>query len=116
MLTMWTNIANTELVETQRSELFLAAQSAMIRASTELRLAQQDLVEHAGKQYGFPTRTELDDVHRSVTELRREVRALRHAARATQAAEEQGAKEPAAAPRRRAARTNGGARHDGDRH
>ena len=29
----------------------------LIRSSTELRMAQQDLVEHFGKQYGFPTRT-----------------------------------------------------------
>jgi hypothetical protein len=49
----------------------------MIRAVTELRVAQQELVEHFGKQYGFPTRTELDDVHRTVTELRRELRAMR---------------------------------------
>jgi hypothetical protein len=49
----------------------------MIRATTELRIAQQELVEHFGKQYGFPTRTELDDVHRTVTELRRELRAIR---------------------------------------
>ena len=49
----------------------------MIRATTELRMAQQELVEHFGKQYGFPTRTELDDVHRTVTELRRELRAMR---------------------------------------
>jgi len=86
LLTMWTEIANAELLETQRSEPFLAAQSAMIRASTDLKLAQQDLVEHAGKQYGFPTRTELDDVHRAVTEMRRELRALRRAMRETPAA------------------------------
>jgi polyhydroxyalkanoate synthase subunit PhaE len=49
----------------------------MIRASTELRMAQQELVEHFGQQYGFPTRTELDDVHRTVTELRRELRTMR---------------------------------------
>jgi class III poly(R)-hydroxyalkanoic acid synthase PhaE subunit len=121
LLAMWTEIANAELVETQRSEPFLAAQTAMIRASTELRLAQQELVEHAGKQYGFPTRTELDDVHRSVTELRREVRALRHAARTPGAAKPEAAKPepgkaPASPPRRRAARANGGIRHDADRH
>ena len=53
---------------------FLASQRELIRASTELRIAQQDLVEHFGKQYGFPTRTELDDVHRALTEMRRELR------------------------------------------
>jgi hypothetical protein len=76
-LALWVETANRELLETQRSEHFLQTQAAMIRATTELRLAQQDLVEHIGKQYGFPTRTELDDVHRTVTELRRELRAMR---------------------------------------
>jgi polyhydroxyalkanoate synthase subunit PhaE len=76
-LGLWTETANRELLETQRSEPFLLTQAAMIRATTELRIAQQELVEHFGKQYGFPTRTELDDVHRTVTELRREVRAMR---------------------------------------
>jgi len=76
-LALWTDIANRELLETQRSEPFLQTQAAMIRASTELQLAQQDLVEHFARQYGFPTRTELDDVHRTVTELRREIRLMR---------------------------------------
>jgi hypothetical protein len=76
-LALWTEMANEQLLETQRSEPFLQSQSALIRATTTLRLAQQELVEHFGKQYGFPTRTELDDVHRTVTELRRELRAMR---------------------------------------
>lgn len=76
-LALWTESANQELLETQRSEPFLQTQAAMIRATTALRMAQQELVEHFGKQYGFPTRTELDDVHRTVTELRRELRAMR---------------------------------------
>jgi class III poly(R)-hydroxyalkanoic acid synthase PhaE subunit len=78
-LALWTETANRELLETQRSEPFLQTQAALIRATTELRMAQQELVEHFGKQYGFPTRTELDDVHRTVTELRREMRILRRA-------------------------------------
>jgi hypothetical protein len=81
-LALWTETANKELLETQRSEPYLQTQSAMIRATTDLRLAQQELVEHFGKQYGFPTRTELDDVHRTVTELRRELRAMRREQRA----------------------------------
>ncbi len=76
-LALWTETANRELLESQRSEPFLQTQAALIRATTELRMAQQELAEHFGKQYGFPTRTELDDVHRTVTELRREMRALR---------------------------------------
>jgi hypothetical protein len=87
-LALWTETANGELLQTQRSEPFLRSQAAMIRASTELRMAQQELVEHFGQQYGFPTRAELDDVHRTVTELRRELRAMQRAAAAP-------AKEPA---------------------
>ena len=78
-LALWTETANRELLETQRSEPFLQTQAALIRTTTELRMAQQELVEHFGKQYSFPTRTELDDVHRAVTELRREMRILRRA-------------------------------------
>jgi hypothetical protein len=74
---VWTEIANRELLALQRSDSFLRSQRELIRTSTELRLAQQELVEHFGKQYGFPTRTELDDVHRSLTEMRREMRRLR---------------------------------------
>jgi|HubBroStandDraft_6_1064221.scaffolds.fasta_scaffold544874_1 hypothetical protein len=82
-LTLWTDSANRHLLETQRSEPFLQTQAALIRATTELRMAQHELVEHFGKQYGFPTRTELDDVHRTLTELRRELRAMQREQRKT---------------------------------
>jgi poly[(R)-3-hydroxyalkanoate] polymerase subunit PhaE len=85
-LTLWTETANRQLLETQRSEPFLQTQAALIRATTELRMAQHELVEHFGKQYGFPTRTELDDVHRTLTELRRELRVTQRQQREAQAA------------------------------
>lgn len=74
---LWTEIGNRQMLETQRSEAFLRAQRDTIRASTELRIAQAELSEHLGKQYGLPTRTEMDDVHRSMTEMRRELRRTR---------------------------------------
>ncbi|MBV8912052.1 MAG: hypothetical protein JOZ05_03300, partial [Acetobacteraceae bacterium] len=83
---LWTEVANRQLLETQRSDPFLQSQREMIRASTELRMAQQELVEHFGKQYGFPTRTELDDVHRTLTEMRRELRRMRRELADAQAA------------------------------
>jgi len=95
-LALWTETANRQLLETQRSEAFLQTQAAMIRATTELRFAQQEMVEHFGKQYGFPTRTELDDVHRTVTELRRELRAMRREQQNAPAAV--AAERPAAVP------------------
>lgn len=85
-LALWTETANRILLEIQRSERFLKTQAAMIRAGTELRLAQQQVAEGWAKSFGFPTRTELDDVHRTVTELRRELRAFKRQGRPTPAA------------------------------
>ena len=76
-LALWTEIGNRHMLEAQRSEPYLKSQRDMIRASTELRIAQAELSEFIGKQYGLPTRTELDDVHRSLTEMRRELRKVR---------------------------------------
>jgi hypothetical protein len=98
-LSLWTEVANRELLATQRSEPFLNSQRELIRASSELRLAQQELVEHFGKQYGFPTRTELDDVHRTLTEMRRELRRLKRALADAQAPATPPAPPPAALAR-----------------
>lgn len=77
VVALWTEIGNRQMLETQRSDAFLRSQRDTIRASTELRIAQAELSEHIGKQYGLPTRTEMDDVHRSMTEMRRELRRAR---------------------------------------
>ena len=82
MLDLWVETANRALLDTQRSEPFLRGQAALLKASTDLRFAQRDIAEHYADSFGLPTRRELDDVHRSVTELRRELRALTRRARA----------------------------------
>lgn len=85
MTSRWIETANAVLLEVQRSDTFLASQRAVLRASTDLRLAQQDVAAFLSEFYGQPTRAELDDVHKSLTELRREVRALRRERRAARA-------------------------------
>ena len=82
VLALWVETANTALLETQRSEKYLESQREILKASTDLRLAQQELAAFYSEMLGYPTRTELDDVHRTVTELRRELRALQRADRA----------------------------------
>lgn len=77
VMDLWVGIANDTLLETQRGEAFLKSQRDTIKASTDLRLAQQDVGEYFAHMFGLPMRTELDDVHKTVTELRREVRALK---------------------------------------
>jgi polyhydroxyalkanoate synthase subunit PhaE len=77
MLALWVETANTTLLETQRSERYLQSQRELLKASTDLRLAQRELAEYYSEMFGYPTRAELDDLHKTVTELRRELRALK---------------------------------------
>jgi len=88
VLALWVETANEVLLETQRSEAFLTTQRDLIKASSDLRLAQQDLAEFYSEMFGYPTRTELDDVHRTITELRRELRAFKRQSRAPRPATE----------------------------
>jgi hypothetical protein len=81
VLALWVATANTALLETQRSDDYLASQRELLRASTSLRLAQQEVAAFYSEMFGYPSRAELDDVHRTVTELRRELRALQRASR-----------------------------------
>src|SRR4051795_10005076 len=84
VLALWVETANEVLLETQRSDAFLTTQRDLLKASTDLRLAQQELAEFYSETFGYPTRTELDDVHKTVTELRRELRAFKRESRAAQ--------------------------------
>ena len=64
-------------LETQRSDAFLKSQRATLKASTDLRLAQRSIAEFYAEMYWLSDAGRLDDVHKSITELRREVRAER---------------------------------------
>jgi hypothetical protein len=101
-LTLWGETANEVLLETQRSDAFLQTQREVLKASTDLRLAQRKVAEFYSEMYGYPTRAELDDVHKTMTELRRELRAVKRSmprtVSATQAPQDQ--TEPRALRRR----------------
>ena len=77
MLDLWLATANKALVEMHRSEEFLEAQRMMTRASTEYRLAEREIAEAFCEAHHIPTRTEVDELQKTVAELRREIRALK---------------------------------------
>lgn len=77
MIDLWLATANKALLDMHRSEEFLEAQRRMTRSSTEYRLAEREIAEAFCEMHHIPTRTEMDEVQRVVTELRREVRALK---------------------------------------
>ena len=76
MLDLWLSTANEALVEMHRSEAFLEAQRRMTRSSSEYRLAEREIAEAFCEMHHIPTRTEMDEMQKAVTELRREVRAM----------------------------------------
>ena len=76
-LETWLKIANDELLETQRSNEFMAAQRGMLRSSVEIKARMREVAETWSESYQMPTRTEVDDLMKIVHELRREVRKLK---------------------------------------
>jgi len=79
----WLAVANDTLIEVHRSDEFIGAQRRMLRAASDLHLQERKLAEAWSEAVHLPTRTEVDELQRTVTELRREVRLLRRAATAT---------------------------------
>jgi hypothetical protein len=75
MVAMWVDIANQHLFEVQRSAPFLETQRKLLRASSALKIAQRELSELYSETFGLPTRGEVDDLTRTVAELKREFRA-----------------------------------------
>ncbi|MBX2810078.1 MAG: hypothetical protein KTR20_15775 [Cellvibrionaceae bacterium] len=74
LIDLWANIANKELLKLHRSDDFLNAQRAVIRASMQYRLHEKSIAEVICEAMHIPTRDEVDDLHKTVTELRRELR------------------------------------------
>jgi polyhydroxyalkanoate synthase subunit PhaE len=79
IVAIWVEIANRHQLEMQAMPAYLENQLKLLRASSNLRLAQQELADLYGEVLGLPTRTEIDDLARMVSELRRELRAERRA-------------------------------------
>jgi polyhydroxyalkanoate synthesis regulator phasin len=75
-LKVWLDIANQVFLETQRSEKFLSAQRQLIRDGLDFILVEREFVENLVKPIGLPTRSEIDEVHRNVHELKKQVKAL----------------------------------------
>jgi len=78
-LKLWLDIANQTLLETHRSAKFLEAQGALLRQGMDLVLAERQMIEFMVEPAGLPTRSEIDEVHHSVQELKRRVRMLEKA-------------------------------------
>jgi hypothetical protein len=83
IVSLWDDIGNRHLLEAQRSPPYLETQRALLQASSNLKLSQQELGDFYNEVFGLPTRIEIDDLTRTVAELKRELRAEKRRWRAT---------------------------------
>jgi hypothetical protein len=79
LLDLWIAIANDTLTEMHRTPAFLEAQRKMTRSSADYRLQEREIAEVFCEMNHIPTRSEVDELQRTVVELRRELRALKAA-------------------------------------
>lgn len=78
-LQVWSSIFDRIFAETFRSEHVLQVQGKLLNASMKLSLDQQQLIEMFLKMNNLPTRTEVDEIHRSIYELKKEIKSLKKA-------------------------------------
>ena len=64
------------MLGTMREEPYLAAQRQLVETGLEFRESLAVLADEACQWFQLPSRSDFDDLARSVTELKREVRAL----------------------------------------
>ena len=77
LLDRFVTVLNHKMQVIQRSEDFLASQRKLLEALLSSRTRERELIELVANAFDLPTRTEMDDAHRSVHDLKREMRALR---------------------------------------
>jgi polyhydroxyalkanoate synthase subunit PhaE len=76
----WLAVLNEAMLGTMREAPYLAAQRRLVESGLAFRESLAALADEACDWFQLPSRTDFDDLARSVTELRRELRALKRSA------------------------------------
>jgi class III poly(R)-hydroxyalkanoic acid synthase PhaE subunit len=79
LLPVWSRVFDQVFAQTFRSEDALEVRGNFLNSAMTYRLYQQQLMEVFLKMYDLPTRSEIDEVHRSIYELRKEIKSLKKA-------------------------------------
>ncbi|NJL34399.1 MAG: hypothetical protein HC893_11680 [Chloroflexaceae bacterium] len=77
LIRLWTSAADRGLEQVFRAQDYVDAQNNMVNASMRYRIHEQQIVETFMQGSYVPTRSEVDEAHRNIYQLRREVRALK---------------------------------------
>ncbi len=76
-LQVWSSIFDRVFAQTFRSEDALEVQGNFLNSAMTYRLYQKQIMEVFLKMYDLPTRSEVDEIHRSIYELRKEIKSLK---------------------------------------
>jgi len=76
MTDRWLVVVNDTMIDVHRTDEFVQAQKQMLRSASDYRLQERKIAEAWCDAIHIPTRSEMDEVQRTVTDLRRQVRAL----------------------------------------
>lgn len=79
MADRWLAVVNDTFIEVHRTEAFIEAQRKMLRSASDYRLQERKIAEAWCEAFHIPTRTEMDEVQKTVIELRRQLRSLQRA-------------------------------------
>jgi class III poly(R)-hydroxyalkanoic acid synthase PhaE subunit len=77
LLNRWGATADTAFKKTFQKPEFVQAQAHIVNTVMSFRKNQQKVNERVMELYGLPTRAEIDESHRRVYELRKEMKALK---------------------------------------
>jgi class III poly(R)-hydroxyalkanoic acid synthase PhaE subunit len=76
LILLWTRGAEDIFTENFRTERYVLAQGKMLNAAMVYRKRERSIMESYLSLYDLPTRSELDEAHRRIYELRKEVKRL----------------------------------------
>lgn len=74
---LWVEVGDDVFTELFRGERYATAQAALVNSNMTLKLKQRELLERWLASNDMPTRSEVDEAHRVIHDLRKEVKALR---------------------------------------
>lgn len=79
LLDLWVEVADAGFLQLFHSPAYAAAQGKLVNSNMALRQQQRELTEIWLRQHDLPTRSDLDEAHHNIYELRKEVKALKKA-------------------------------------
>ena len=79
LLLLWGQVADRVFIDTFRTDEYIRLQGQFLHAAMTYRIQQREIAEVTLKLYDLPTRSEVDEAHRTIYELRKEVKVLKKA-------------------------------------